>query len=133
MNTPFSNLLAFTHHEDFRRWLSEYHATAGRAVLPGMSEHGFVIVPDILVSFQANPHAWTDFLAMPPLYQRVRIDAIQRDRSDMNRFNARLQRLIDSAAQGKLIGNGMTMVGFSRYKSSPLISPSRLLSKQSTE
>ena len=41
---------------------------------------------------------------MPSLYQRVRIDTIQRDRSDINRFNTRLQTLIDSAAQGKLIG-----------------------------
>ena len=60
--------------------------------------------PDILASFQANPQVWTNFLAMSPLYQHVRIDTIQRDRSDMNRFNARIQRLIDSAAQGKLIG-----------------------------
>ena len=181
MNTLSTNLFDFTRREDFRRWLSEYHATvgecwlhvskvyptpvgvisyldaveealcfgwidsvhktwqgtdmqrftprrknsiwselnkercrrlerlglmqpAGRAVLPDMSEHGFVIAHDILASFQANPQAWTNFRAMPPLYQRVRIDTIQRDRSDRNRFNARLQRLIDSAAQGKLIG-----------------------------
>lgn len=77
---------------------------AGRAVLPDMSEGGFVIAPDILAVFQANQQAWTNFLAMPPLYQRVRIDTIQRDRSDMNRFNARLQKLIESAAQGRLIG-----------------------------
>ena len=95
MNTLSTNLLDFTRREDFRRWLSENHTTAGRALCH---------CPDVLASFQANQQAWATFLAMPPLYQRVRIDAIQRDRSDMNRFNARLQRLIDSAAQGKLIG-----------------------------
>lgn len=77
---------------------------AGRAVLPDMSEESFVIAPDILAAFQATPKAWANFLAMPPLYQRVRINTIQRDRSDMDRFNARLQKLIDSAAQGKLLG-----------------------------
>ena len=77
---------------------------AGRAALPDMPEHGFVIGPDILASFQADPQAWANFLTMPPLYQRMCVDTIQRDRSDMNRFNARLQRLIDSAAQGKFIG-----------------------------
>ena len=107
----------------------------GRAVLPDIARHvgaWLCHCPRILASFQAKPQAWTNFLAMPPLYQRVRIDTIQRDRSDMNRFNARIQRLIDSAAQGKLIG-GMTMVGFSRYKSPPLISPSRLLSQQAAK
>ena len=104
MKTLFTDLLHFTRREDFRHWISEYHATAGRAVLPDMSEHGFVIAPDILASFQANPQAWANFLAMPPLYQRARIDTIQRDRSDINLFNARLQRLIDSEAQRKFIG-----------------------------
>ena len=40
--------------------------SAGRAVLPDMSEHGFVIAPDILASFQANPQAWIETAAKRP-------------------------------------------------------------------
>lgn len=77
---------------------------AGRAVLPDLSPEVFVIAPDIQTAFEAHPTAWQNFLAMPALYQRVRIDTIQRDRTDMGVFQQRLNKLITASEQGKLIG-----------------------------
>lgn len=88
---------------------------AGRAVLPDMGESGFVISPDVLAAFQACPEAWDRFCRMPALYQRVRIDTVQRDRSDEAVFRARLAKLIASAAQGKLMGewnDGGRLLGY---------------------
>lgn len=50
---------------------------AGRAVLPDMSESGFVIDKDILMALQADAEIWENFQKFPPLYQRVRVDTIQ--------------------------------------------------------
>lgn len=77
---------------------------AGRAVLPDLSPEAFTIAPDIQAAFEAHPAAWHNFLAMPPLYQRVRIDTIQRDRTDMQVFRQRLDKLIAASEQGRLIG-----------------------------
>lgn len=49
---------------------------SGRAVLPDMSETGFVINQDILAMLQSDDVVWQNFLSFPPLYRRVRIDTI---------------------------------------------------------
>lgn len=78
---------------------------AGRAVLPNLSENSFTIDSEILAVFEENPKAWENFKAFPPLYQRVRIDCIQRDkRKDRAVFEKRLQKLIENSAVGKLFG-----------------------------
>lgn len=78
---------------------------AGRAVLPDLSKESFTIDPEILAAFQENPKAWENFKAFPPLYQRVRIDCIQRDKKkDRAVFEKRLQKLIENSAAGKLFG-----------------------------
>lgn len=50
---------------------------AGRAVLPDMSERGFVIDETILTALQADKTVWDNYMSFPPLYRRVRIDTIQ--------------------------------------------------------
>lgn len=77
---------------------------AGRAVLPDMSPRGFVIADDILTEFRRHRRAWHNFSTFPPLYRRVRIDTIQRDRSDMTVFRQRLERLIAASDECKMIG-----------------------------
>lgn len=78
---------------------------AGRAVLPDMSEMGFVIDPEIYQAFQANPDAWENFQSFPALYQRVRIDSIQRDKKkDREVFDKRLKKLIEQSQAGKMFG-----------------------------
>lgn len=79
---------------------------AGRAVLPDMSENGFVIDSEIRQAFQGNPIAWENFQSFPALYQRVRIDSIQRDKKkDRAVFDKRLEKLIDQSQVGKMFGD----------------------------
>ena len=79
---------------------------AGRAVLPDMSVDAFTVDNDISKAFRANPIAWNNFLSFPPLYQRVRIDCIQRDKNkDIEIFNKRLKKLIEQSQAGKMFGD----------------------------
>lgn len=77
---------------------------AGRAVLPDMSENGFLIDRDILKALQADPEIWKNFQAFPPLYQRVRIDTIQIKKKQPELFNSRLQKLLDNTKKGIMYG-----------------------------
>lgn len=79
---------------------------AGRAVLPDMSEKSFIIDFEIMSAFNANPEAWKNFNNFPALYQRVRIDSIQRDKKkDREVFEKRVKKLIEKSAQGKMFGD----------------------------
>ena len=78
----------------------------GRAVLPDMSESGFVIDSEIAKAFSENPDAWKNFCGFPALYQRVRIDSIQRDKKkDRKVFEMRLEKLILNSRNGKMFGD----------------------------
>lgn len=79
---------------------------AGRAVLPDMSDEGFVIDEEILAALQADPTVWKNFRSFPPLYQRVRIDTIQINRR-MRRpelFKSRLEKLVENTRLGIMFG-----------------------------
>lgn len=79
---------------------------AGRAVLPDMSINSFVIDDEISRAFRGNPAAWENFCKFPPLYQRVRIDSIQRDKKkDRGVFEMRLNKLITQSQAGKMFGD----------------------------
>lgn len=78
---------------------------AGRAVLPDMSEASFTIDSEIMKTFRENPKAWENFQGFPSLYQRVRIDSIQRDKKkDRAVFEKRVKKLMEQSAQGKMFG-----------------------------
>lgn len=77
---------------------------AGRAVLPDMSEKGFVIDKDILNALQADAEVWENFQSFPPLYQRVRIDTIQIKKKQPELFQSRLQKLLDNTKAGVMYG-----------------------------
>lgn len=78
----------------------------GREVLPDMSADSFVIDEEIAKMFKANPMAWENFKGFPVLYQRVRIDTIQRDKQkDRVVFEKRVKKLIDQSAAGKMFGD----------------------------
>lgn len=77
-----------------------------RAVLPDMSESGFVIDFEIAKAFSENLCAWENFCGFPALYQRVRIDSIQRDKKkDRKVFEMRLEKLILNSQNGKMFGD----------------------------
>lgn len=78
---------------------------AGRDVLPDMSPSGFEINIDILKALQADEQVWKNFLAFPPLYQRVRIDTIQIKVKQPELFQSRLQKLIENTKNGVMYGD----------------------------
>lgn len=77
---------------------------AGRAVLPDMSEQGFVIDRDILKALQADTEIWENFQKFPQLYQRVRINTIQIKKEQPELFKNRLQKLLDNTKAGVMYG-----------------------------
>lgn len=52
-------------------------------------------------AFKKNPDAWEFFQSTHPLYQRVRLDSVQRHEE---LFESRLKRLIEQRAKGKMFG-----------------------------
>lgn len=77
---------------------------AGRAVLPDMSEQGFVIDSTILEALQADEMIWENFQKFPSLYQRVRIDTIQIKKKQPELFKSRLQKLLDNTKANVMCG-----------------------------
>ena len=77
---------------------------AGRAVLPDMSERGFVIDSAILEALQSDMEIWNNFQKFPSLYQRVRIDTIQIKKKQPELFQSRLQKLLDNTKVGIMYG-----------------------------
>lgn len=76
----------------------------GREACPDL-EAEFAIIPEITEAFSANPIAWHNFQSFPALYQRVRIDNIQRIKVCKELFESRLKKLIDASEHNKLIGD----------------------------
>ena len=77
---------------------------SGRNACPDLMAK-FEIMPEIVKAFKKTPSAWENFQAMPPLYQRVRIDNIHRVKSKPELFHSRLSKLIGASARGKMIGD----------------------------
>jgi uncharacterized protein YdeI (YjbR/CyaY-like superfamily) len=79
----------------------------GRKCLPDMTEKSFVIHPLILQALKQEPKTYENFLAFPPLYQRVRVDTIQSELAAYNRpelFKKRLEKFIENTRQNKMYG-----------------------------
>ncbi len=76
----------------------------GRAACPDLDAE-FVIDTDIITEFEAYPVAWSNFRSFPELYQRVRIDNIQANKSNSALFASRLTKLINASEDGEMIGD----------------------------
>ncbi len=76
----------------------------GRAACPDLDAE-FVIIPKIIETFKSNPIAWKNFKSFPSLYQRVRIDNIQRNKACKKMFDSRLKKLIEASERGEMIGD----------------------------
>ena len=81
-------------------WMTD----AGRAVLPDMSDDGFVIDSDILKALKSDPVVWENFNKFPTLYQRVRIDTIQIKKKQPELFASRLEKFIANTRAGIMFG-----------------------------
>lgn len=78
---------------------------AGEKVLPDMRKQSFVIDDEIQEAFRAKPKALSSFRRFPALYQRVRIDTIQRDKKkDHELFLKRTEKLISESEKGRMYG-----------------------------
>lgn len=77
---------------------------AGRAILPDLSETGFVIDREILEALQADAEIWENFQRFPPLYQRVRIDTIQIKKKQPELFQRRLKKLLEHTKANVMYG-----------------------------
>ena len=77
---------------------------AGQAVLLDMSEKSFVIDPDVLKALQEDPQTWENFQKFPPLYQRVRIDTVQREKKKKVIYERMLKRLLKSTKRNIMFG-----------------------------
>ena len=77
---------------------------AGRAVLPDMSEQGFVIDRDILKALQADTEIRENFQKFPQLYKRVRINTIQKKKEQPELFKRHSQKLLDNTKAGVMYG-----------------------------
>lgn len=64
----------------------------------------FYIDEDIRSAFENNKIAYDNFKKMPILYQKVRIDTIQRYKKDKTTFERRLKKLIDNCEKNTLFG-----------------------------
>lgn len=78
---------------------------AGRAVLPDMSEDGFVIDADILSALKADKQVYENFLSFPLLYRNVRVDTIQRVKPAPELFQNRLEKLVENTKNGIMYGD----------------------------
>ncbi len=77
---------------------------SGRNACPDLNAE-FIIVPEVLAVFSLNPTAWKNFISFPSLYQRVRIDNIQRVQANPELFCSRLNKLIEASEKGEMIGD----------------------------
>lgn len=76
----------------------------GRAACPNLNAD-FKIDSDVIAAFETNPAALTNFRSFPALYQRVRIDNIQRNKANADLFASRLNKLIEASERGDMIGD----------------------------
>lgn len=77
---------------------------SGRAACPDLDAQ-FVVIPEVADAFHASPVAWQNFQSFPHLYQRVRIDNIQRVKECQELFDSRLKKLIEASERNEMIGD----------------------------
>ena len=77
---------------------------AGRATLPDLTVQP-VLAEDIVEALKAEPDAWSNFLAFPDLYRRVRIGYIEEMRKDQSEFERRLSNFVKKTSANQMFGN----------------------------
>lgn len=82
----------------------ELMTKAGQATLPNLSLE-FEISEDIVKALKSEPNAWSNFLAFPDLYRRVRIGYIEEMRKNRDEFERRLRNFVSKTASNKMFGN----------------------------
>ena len=76
----------------------------GLKVVPGLDDP-FMIDVDILEAIKSDHETYQNFLKLPELYKRVRIDNIQRIRKDQVTFQKRLNKFLENTKQNIIFGD----------------------------
>ena len=77
---------------------------AGRKVLPDMNAP-FVIDEDILELINSDKTLHDNFYSFPELYQRIRLNSIQRERKKPEVFERMKKTFVEKTRQGKMYGS----------------------------
>jgi uncharacterized protein YdeI (YjbR/CyaY-like superfamily) len=77
---------------------------AGWAALPDLTTQ-FTLAEDIVQALKAQPNAWTNYLAFPDLYRRVRIGYVEEVRKNASEFERRLRNFVGKTARNQMFGN----------------------------
>lgn len=76
----------------------------GRRVLPDMDHNSFRIDEDIEQRLKEEKQVYDNFIALPDLYKRVRIDTIQSNKNQPELFRSRLDKFITNTRENKMYG-----------------------------
>jgi len=70
-----------------------------------MAESSFTIRQDVLDAINADPETYENFLKLPPLYVRIRIDNIQSYPQGEETYIRRLEKFLMNTKVNKLYGD----------------------------
>jgi len=77
----------------------------GEKVLPDMDENNFTIRQDVMDAIKADSVTYDNFVKLPSLYVRIRIDNIQGYPVGDDTYNRRLEKFLISTKENKLYGD----------------------------
>lgn len=77
----------------------------GHKALPDITEESFVIKPYVLEAIKADEETYANFLKLPPLYVRVRIDNIQSYPQDDETYERRLSKFLENTKKNTMYGD----------------------------
>ncbi|WP_407461443.1 YdeI/OmpD-associated family protein [Methanobrevibacter sp.] len=89
------------------RWLIEHElmTEAGLEVLPDDFDKEFKISRAILNRLKKDPETWENFNNFPPVYQRVKIASIQKEKKDKKLYKKKLDTFLKNTKEGKMYGS----------------------------
>lgn len=88
------------------RWLIKkgLMSESGIKILPDIDINSFKIDDEILKIIKSDKELWKNFNSFPKLYQRVRIDSIQRERKKKDVYERMLQHFLIETKKGNIYG-----------------------------
>ncbi|MBE9242845.1 YdeI/OmpD-associated family protein [Synechocystis salina] len=106
----------FTPRKKRSNWTELNKERARRLIRLGMMTNaGFATLPDLTIKFEVpkdivevmktESDAWSNFLAFPDLYRRIRIGYIEEMRKNPREFERRLQNFVSKTARNQMFGN----------------------------